>query len=281
MVGAHVVLMERFEASRALGLIERHRVSWMYAVPTMMSRILKLPEAERLGRDMSSLATVFHLAAPCPPHVKRAWIEWLGPEKIREIYAGTEAQAATYITGNEWLGHPGSVGKVVLGEMRIFDEFGDELPPGEVGTVWMRPPEGVQTYRYRGAEARRRDDGWETLGDMGYFDEDGYLYLTGRDSDMILVGGANVYPAEVEAALASHPKVVASCVVGLPDEDYGNVVHAIVEVAGEVTEQELREHLQERLTPHKLPRSYELTTESIRDEADKVRRAALREARVP
>lgn len=276
--GGCIVLMERFDAARSLELVERHGVTYMYLVPTMMSRILRLPEADRLARDMSSVRTAYHLAAPCPPHVKQAWIDWLGPEVIVELYAGTEAQAATVITGTEWLAHPGSVGRVAIGEMKVCDAEGRERPAGEVGEIWMRSP-GGRTYRYIGAEARSRE-GWDSLGDMGWFDEDGYLYLADRQTDMILVGGANVYPAEVEAALDAHPAVLSSCVIGLPDEDYGNVVHAIVELSGDVPDDELRSHLAERLVSYKLPRTFERSAEPLRDDAGKVRRSALRAARL-
>jgi bile acid-coenzyme A ligase len=277
--GGHVVVMERFDAARCLELVEAHRVSYLYLVPTMMSRILRLPEAERLGRDVSSLRTAFHLAAPCPPEVKRAWIDWLGPEAVVELYAGTEGQAVTVIDGREWLAHPGSVGRVVVGEMRVLGPDGEELPPGEVGEVWMRPPPGRRTYRYVGATARERD-GWESLGDMGSFDADGYLYLADRRTDMVLVGGANVYPAEVEAALEAHPAVLQACVIGLPDEDTGSRLHAVVQTTGEVGDDELRAFLAERLVGYKLPRSFERTAEPLRDEAGKLRRWAIRQARL-
>jgi bile acid-coenzyme A ligase len=277
--GGHVVLMERFDASLSLELVERHQVTFMYLVPTMMSRILRLPDHERLARDMSSLRTAFHLAAPCPPHVKRAWIDWLGPEIVAELYAGTEGQAATVIDGVEWLAHPGSVGRVVSGEMRVADADGNDVPPGVVGEIWLRPPADRITYRYVGAEPVARD-GWESLGDMGWFDADGYLYLADRQTDMILVGGANVYPAEVEAALDEHPAVLSSCVIGLPDEDYGSVVHAVVETRTPVTDDELRAHLAERLVSYKLPRSFERSSEPLRDDAGKMRRSAIREARL-
>ncbi len=278
--GGHVVVMERFDASRSLELVERYRVTYMYLVPTMMSRILRLPEEERLGRDMASLRTAYHLAAPCPPHVKHAWIDWLGPEVIAELYAGTEGQAATVIDGAEWLAHPGSVGRVVLGEMCVTDADGQAQPPGEVGEIWMRPPRTASPTGTSGPRHAERD-GWDSLGDMGWFDEDGYLYLADRQTDMILVGGANVYPAEVEAALDEHPAVLSSCVIGLPDEDYGNVVHAIVEARGDVTDDELRAHLAERLVRYKLPRTFERSAQPLRDDAGKVRRSALRAARLP
>jgi bile acid-coenzyme A ligase len=276
--GGHIVVMDRFDASVSLDLVERYRVTYMYLVPTMMTRILRLPEEERFGRDVSSLRTAYHLAAPCPPHVKHAWIDWVGADVVAELYAGTEGQAATVIDGNEWLAHPGSVGRVAMGQMRVLGPGGDELPPGSVGEIWMRPPDDRTTYRYVGDVPRTRD-GWESLGDMGWFDEDGYLYLADRATDMILVGGANVYPAEVEAALEEHPAVLGACVIGLPDEDYGNVVHAIVEVRGDVTDDDLRSHLGGRLVSYKLPRTFERTDEPLRDDAGKVRRSALREAR--
>ncbi len=279
MLGGHIVVMDRFDASRSLELIERYRVTYMYLVPTMMSRILRLPDYYRLKWDVSSLRTAYHLAAPCPPHVKQAWIDWLGPEVIVELYAGTEGQAVTVITGTEWLEHRGSVGRVTMGEMKILDSDGAEMPAGEVGEIWMRPAGERATYSYIGATARSRD-GWESLGDMGWFDADGYLYLTDRQADMILVGGANVYPAEVEAALEEHPAVLSACVIGLPDDDYGNVIHAIVETREEVSDEELSSHLETRLVSYKRPRSFERSPQPLRDDAGKVRRSALREARL-
>ena len=275
----HVVVMGRFDAERSLELAERHRVTWFYAVPTMMSRILKLPDERRLAYDLSSVRTLFHLAAPCPPHVKRAFIDWLGPDRIMELYAGTESQSSTLIDGTEWLAHPGSVGRVAAGEMAVRDAEGHDLPPGEVGEIWMRPPPGITTYHYLGAAASERD-GWESLGDMGHFDADGYLYLADRRGDMILVGGSNVYPAEVEAALLEHPRVVSAAVIGLPDDDYGNTVHAIIETSDEVADDELRAHLESRLVRYKIPRTYERSATPLRDDAGKVRRSALRAARL-
>jgi len=179
----------------------------------------------------------------------------------------------------EWLSLPGSVGRVVLGEMRVAGPAGEDVAPGTVGEIWMRPPDDRATYHYIGASPVARE-GWESLGDMGWFDEDGYLYLADRQTDMILVGGANVYPAEVESALDEHPAVLSSCVIGLPDDDYGNVVHALVEIRGEVTDDELRAHLAERLVGYKLPRTFERSPEPLRDDAGKVRRSALRAARL-
>ena len=279
--GNHLVVMPRFDAMGALTLIEEHRVDWMYAVPTMMHRIWRLPAAERERVDLSSLRVVFHMAAPCPAWLKEAWIDWLGGERILELYGGTEAQAITFITGTEWREHRGSVGRPVLGEMRVLDGDGRELAPGEIGEIWMRRgPEAPPPYRYVGAQAKSRPDGWESLGDMGWTDEAGYVYLSDRETDMILVGGANVYPAEVESALEEHPSVASSCVIGLPDEEYGNVVHAIVQTTGEIATADLEAFLRSRLARYKVPRSYEYVTTPLRADDGKVRRSALRTERL-
>ncbi|MDQ6692312.1 MAG: AMP-binding protein, partial [Candidatus Dormibacteraeota bacterium] len=279
--GGHLVVMTRFDAATALALVERYRVDHMYLVPTMMLRIWKLDPAERTRHDLSSLRVAYHLAAPCPAWLKEAWIEWLGPERIWELYGGTEQQVITVLDGREWLAHRGSVGRPVRGgQIKILDAGGRTLPPGEVGEVFLHRAEGTpETYRYIGASARSVD-GWESLGDMGYLDSDGYLYLTDRLSDMILVGGANVYPAEVEAALDEHPSVRSSCVIGLPDEELGNRVHAIVQAGVDLDDDELRRHLSERLAPNKIPRSFERTDQYLRDDAGKVRRSALRSERL-
>jgi bile acid-coenzyme A ligase len=280
--GAHLVVLTRFDAAHVLDLVEQHRVDWMLLVPTMMLRIWRLPESERLARDVSSLEGILHLGAPCPAWLKREWIDWLGPEKIWELYAGTEAQGVTIISGQEWLDHPGSVGMVRDGSMKICDHDGNELPAGEVGELWMRvDPDRPRTYRYIGAEARSHE-GWESLGDLGSIDDDGYLYLADRMNDMILSGGSNVYPAEVEAALDEHPSVSSCAVIGLPDEDMGNLVHAIVHLeagATDPTDAELREFLAERLVGYKIPKSFERVDQPVRDDAGKVRRSALRSDR--
>ena len=277
--GNHVVVMARFDSEEVLASVDRHGVDVLYLVPTMMKRILRLDDDSRLAYDLSSLRVVWHLAEPCPPWLKEAWIDWLGADRIFELYAGTEAQAATVITGTEWLEHRGSVGRVSSGEMKICDENGNELPTDHQGEVWMRSSRDTPTYRYVGADARTLDGGWESLGDIGWFDEDGYLYLGDRVQDMILSGGANIYPAEVEAAISEHPAVHSCAVIGLPNEERGNDVHAIVE-ADAVTSDELLEFLAERLTVYKLPRSVEFVDEPLRDEAGKVRRADLRAERL-
>jgi bile acid-coenzyme A ligase len=277
--GNHVVVMPRFDAEATLALVEEHHVDWMYAVPTMMQRIWKLPDEVRDRYDLSSLRVVFHLAAPCPAWLKQAWIDWLGADRIWELYGGTEAQMVTVIRGDEWLEHRGSVGRPAYGEIRILDTEGNDVRAGVAGEVFMRAPEGVATYRYVGADAKTVD-GWESLGDLGHVDADGYLYLGDRSADMILVGGSNVYPAEVEGALDAHPLVASCCVIGLPDDDLGSRVHAIVQTTDAVTDDELRAHLADLLVRYKIPRTFERVDEPLRDDAGKVRRTALRSARL-
>lgn len=280
--GNHVVVLPRFDAAATLKAIEQYRATVVYLVPTMMKRIWRLPEDERVQYDLSSLQVVWHLAEPCPEWLKQVWIDWLGPERIFELYAGTEAQAGTVITGAEWLAHRGSVGRPAPGTVSITDDEGTELPAGEMGEVWLRSVRDTPTYHYVGATARRREGGWESLGDMGYLDEDGYLHLGDRLADMILSGGANIYPAEVEAAIQEHPGVHSCCVIGLPDEDKGSIVHAIVEAdPSAIDEAEFRAFLAERLVVYKLPKTIEFVTEALRDDAGKVRRSALRHARLP
>ena len=280
--GGTLILLLRFEPEECLRLIERHRVDWVLFVPTMMQRIWKLPREVRERTDVSSLRRVMCTGAPSPPWLKRAWIEWIGPEKIWEAYGGTERIAGTLISGTEWLAHPGSVGKPPPErKMKILRPDGSACAPREVGEIFMLPAGGRgTTYRYIGAEAEATHDGYETVGDMGWLDEHGYLYLADRKTDMVLVGGSNVYPAEVEAALDAHPAVRSSAVIGLPDEDLGNRLHAIVDAPGGVTEAELRVHLAELLVAYKIPKSFELVSEPLRDDAGKLRRSALREERL-
>jgi bile acid-coenzyme A ligase len=281
--GHSLVVMPRFDAERALALVQQHRVTWMLLVPTMMQRIWRLPEDVRTSYDVSSIEQVLHLGAPCPEWLKRAWIDWLGPDRVLEVYAGTESQGVTVITGREWLERPGSVGRPALGSaFRILDEEGRDVPPGTVGEVFMMPAGGQgSTYTYRGAEPRSVD-GWESLGDLGRLDEDGYLYLADRSADLILSGGANVYPAEVEAVLDAHPAVRSSAVIGLPDDDLGERVHAVVDVAGsDVSPTDLMDHVAQHLVRYKVPRTVELVHDLLRDDSGKLRRSALRADRLP
>jgi bile acid-coenzyme A ligase len=281
-VGAKLILMKKFDAEGVLREVDKHKATWVYLVPTMMGRIWRLPEDVRAKYDVSSLKTVWHLAAPCPAWLKEAWINWLGSEVIWELYGGTEGLASTTLSGTEWLKHRGSVGKVAAGGiMKAFGPDGQELPIGQTGEIYMKRDVGMPaSYRYIGATARTLHDGWESIGDIGWFDEDGYLYLADRRTDMILVGGANVYPAEIEAALEEHPLVQSSAVIGLPDDDLGNKVHAIVQPRDGLTLEDLEKHLADKLVIYKRPRTYEFVTENVRDDAGKVRRTALRDERI-
>lgn len=278
--GNHVVVMPRFDPAEMLRLVDTYGADWVFVVPTMMHRVTRLPGGARESYDLSSLRLLLHSAAPCPAWLKEDWIGWLGPERVYEMYASTEAMAGSLITGDEWLTHRGSVGRMVVGEVSVRDEGGAEVPPGVTGEIWLRTAaDAPSTYRYLGASARTRPGGWESQGDCGWLDEEGYLYLTDRLPDMILVGGANVYPAEVEAALDEHPAVHSSCVIGLPDEEYGNSVHAIVQAADPLDADTLLAHLRERLAPYKLPRTIERVDHPLRDDAGKVRRSRLRAER--
>jgi bile acid-coenzyme A ligase len=281
--GCTVGITTRFDAEQTLRTIERLRVETCYMVPTMMRRIWAMPEATRTSFDLSSLRALWHLAEPCPAWLKERFIEWLGPSVIWELYGGTEGQGSTTIQGTDWLTHRGSVGKPVeTCEMKIVGEAGETLPPGEVGEVYIRPLTGPgTTYRYLGASAKAIDGGWESLGDMGWMDADGYLYLADRLSDMVIVGGANIYPAEVEAALDAFPGVRSSAVIGLPDDNTGNRLHAIIDrPEGPADPAALMAHLGAHLVRYKTPRTFEYVSEPLRDEAGKVRRSALRKERV-
>ncbi len=282
IAGVEVVVMERFDAAQCLTLIEKHRVEQILFVPTMMHRIWRLPEAERTQRDVSSLRIVFSGGAPCPPWLMRAWIDWLGPDVMHDIYGPSERIGGTLISGREWLARPGSVGKPMSGaRIRILDpETLQDMPPGEIGELFMMPPQGAgTTYRYVGADSRSIDGGWESVGDMGYLDPDGYLYLTDRRTDMILSGGRNIYPAQIEAAIDAFPGVLSSAVIGLPDDDLGNRIHAIVQ-AGELDETALRAHLAAHVAGYCIPRSFERVDFPLRDDAGKVKRYKLREERL-
>jgi bile acid-coenzyme A ligase len=283
IAGGHVVLLPRFDAEATLAAVDEHQATVLYLVPRMMKRIWRLPEGVRNRYDLSTLRVVWHMAEPCPDWLKQAWIDWLGAERILELYGGTEGQSATVITGTEWLAHRGSVGHIRPGALEITDAYGEPAPTGQMGEIWLRSVDrDTPAYHYLGAQARSREGGWESLGDMGYLDEDGYLYLGDRSSDMILSGGANIYPAEIEAALQEHRAVRSCAVIGLPDDDKGNVVHAIVEATPtDVSVEELLLFLRERLSIYKLPRTVEFVDIPLRDDAGKLRRSALRAQRLP
>jgi bile acid-coenzyme A ligase len=277
--GQHLVLMSRFDPQEFLRLINDHRVNYLATVPTIMQRLLPVYRADPEAYDLSSVRRWWHLAAPCPPNVKEAWIEILGPEAVWELYGGTELQALTFINGTEWLAHRGSVGRVVSGEMKVLDDDGNECRPGEVGEIYMRPQPGSRpTYRYIGSTAKQRG-GWDSLGDLGWFDEEGYLYLADRRVDMFTVGGRNVYPAEIENALSEHPAVMSALVVGVPHEDLGQVPHALIHPADDhgLDAAAVRAFVAERLAEHKVPRSVEFVDTPLRDDAGKARRTAVRE----
>lgn len=275
----HLVLMSRFDPHEFLQTIGRHRVSFLVTVPTIMQRLLPVYRADPQSYDLSSLRRLWHLAAPCPPTVKQAWIDLLGPEKVWELYGGTELQALTFISGDQWLTHPGSVGQVVSGEMKVLDDDGNECPPGVVGEIYMRPnPGSAPTYRYIGSTAKSRD-GWDSLGDLGYFDADGFLYLSDRRVDMFTVGGRNVYPAEIENALSAHPEVLSCLVVGIPDGDLGQVPYALVHTAGPALDAAtVQAFVGDRLAAYKVPRIVEFVDAPLRDDAGKARRTAVRDA---
>jgi bile acid-coenzyme A ligase len=274
--GHHLVLMPRFDPHEFLRLVTEHRVTFLATVPTIMQRLLPVYRADPDAYDLSSIRRFWHLASACPPAIKQAWIDLLGPEVVWELYGGTELQALTFIRGDQWLTHPGSVGVVVAGEMKVLDDDGNECPPGVVGEIYMRPsPGSAPTYRYVGATAKSRD-GWDSLGDLGYFDSDGFLYLNDRRVDMFTVGGRNVYPAEIESALSAHPDVLSCLVVGVPDDDMGQVPYAIVQANG-LDEAAVTAFLSERIAGYKVPRTVEFSETPLRDDAGKARRSAVRD----
>jgi bile acid-coenzyme A ligase len=268
----HLVLMPRFDAPEFLKLIADNAVTFIVAVPTIMQRLLAAYRADPDAYDLSSIRRLWHVGAACPPAVKEAWIDLLGPEAVWELYGGTELQALTFVSGTQWLEHRGSVGVVVAGEMKVLDDDGNECPPGVVGEIYMRPsPGSAPTYRYVGATAKSRD-GWDSLGDLGYFDADGFLYLNDRRVDMFTVGGRNV-----ESALSAHPKVLSCLVVGVPDDDLGQVPYAIVQADG-LDEAAVIAFLSDRIASYKVPHTVEFSDTPLRDDAGKARRSAVRDA---
>ena len=276
-----LILMEHFDAAQVVDLIERQRVNWAFLAPIMMRRIILLPDVRR--RDLSSIEAIFQTAAPCPEWLKRAWIDLIGGEKLYEGFGSTEAIGSCSIRGDEWLAHPGSVGRPRDCEMKILDELGNEVPAGEVGEIFFRPLKRRPTYYYIGSSpAKSTPDGFASVGDLGWVDEDGYLHLADRRVDLIITGGANVYPAEVEAPLTEHPAVMDVVVIGVADEEWGRRVHAIVvprDPSDPPPIRDLDTFCRERIAVYKVPKSYEFTPELPRDGAGKIRRAALVEER--
>ncbi|XVQ14572.1 acyl-CoA synthetase [Spirillospora sp. CA-255316] len=281
-VGATVVLMTRFEAGKALRLIEEHRVTHGQFVPTMFTRMLKLPEPERLGHDVSSLRGVVHAAAPCPVEVKRAMLDWWGPI-VHEYWSSSEGAGFTFITPDEWLARPGSVGRSLMGALHILDEDGKELPPGETGVIWAEVAAGFSYLNDPEKDAETTSpQGWRSVGDIGRLDEDGYLYLTDRASFVIITGGVNVYPQEAENLLLEHPKVYDAAVLGLPDADLGEIAVAVVQPvdpagAGPGLAAELTEWCASRLARYKCPRRVRFTDELPRSDTGKLFKRRLRE----
>jgi len=281
--GIGTVLMDRWDAADALRLIERHRVTHTHMVATMFHRLLALPDDVKARHDVSSLRVLLHGAAPTPVHVKKALIDWLGPI-VYEYYAATEG-GGTFITSEEWVARPGSVGRPAdEGNLVVRDDDGREVAPGSVGTIWFRAPP-VGRFEYFGDEQKTQssyDGDWFTMRDMGYQDEAGYVFLTGRTSELIISGGVNIYPAEIDAVLLMHPAVADAAAVGVPNEEFGEAVRAVVQLKpavlpSEALARELMEHCRARLAHFKCPRGVDFDPELPRSDAGKVQRRQIRE----
>jgi long-chain acyl-CoA synthetase len=280
-VGATSIIMRKFDAEAVLRLIETHRVTHAQFVPTMFVRMLKLPEAVRRKYNVSSLRCVIHAAAPCPVDVKHRMMDWVGPI-IYEYYGGTEGFAGTTIGPREWLAHPGSVG-IPMAAVHVVGENGDELPVGESGELYF---EGGPDFEYFKDPANTasvyNDRGWRSLGDMGYVDKDGYMYLTDRSTFMIVSGGVNIYPQEAENLLVMHPKLVDAAVFGVPNDEFGEEVKAVVQPVEGVTpgpelEAELIDYCRAHLAGYKCPRTVEFDPELPRDPNGKLYKRRIRE----
>ncbi|MCU1429023.1 MAG: AMP-dependent synthetase and ligase [Actinomycetia bacterium] len=284
-LGGTVVCMENFDPAEALALIEKHRVTHSQWVPTMFVRMLKLPAAVRNKYDLTSHRCAIHAAAPCPVEVKRKMIEWWGPV-IEEYYSATEGMGATYINSEQWLAHPGSVGATLLNPIHILDDDGNEVATGDVGTVWFEPPSNRPGFEYHKDEGKTQEAhdtrGWATVGDVGYLDADGFLYLTDRATFMIVSGGVNIYPQEAENVLINHPKVLDVAVFGIPDDEMGERVHAVVQ-PGDMADatpelgRELMAYCREHLAHYKCPRSIDFDPELPRQPTGKLYKRLLRD----
>jgi acyl-CoA synthetase (AMP-forming)/AMP-acid ligase II len=280
-VGAASIIMRKFDAETVLRLIETHRVTHAQFVPTMFVRMLKLPEQVRQKYDVSSLRCVIHAAAPCPVDVKHQMMDWFGPI-IHEYYGGTEGFAGCTIGPEEWLAHPGSVG-IPMAAVHVVDEDGNELPVGESGELYF---EGGPDFEYFKDPAKTasvsNERGWRSLGDMGYVDGDGYMYLTDRSTFMIVSGGVNIYPQEAENLLVMHPKLVDAAVFGVPNDEFGEEVKAVVQPVDGVTpgpdlEAELIDYCRTHLATYKCPRTVEFDPELPRDPNGKLYKRRIRE----
>ena len=279
--GMDMTIMPRFDAEEFLRLVERHRATVVQMVPTMFVRLLALPESVRSRHDLSSLRRVVHAAAPCPPDVKRAMIEWLGPI-IDEYYGGTETGPVVFCTSEEWLEHPGAVGRPIRNaSVKILDAGGNELPPGESGEVFMWL-DVWPNFTYENDPEKRRSierDGLVSCGDIGYLDRDGFLHLNDRRSDMVISGGVNIYPAEIEACLISLPGVRDCAVFGIPDDEFGEAIAAYVEPLDghALSAEDVRGHVRATLASYKTPRIVELTRDLPREDSGKIFKRRLRE----
>jgi acyl-CoA synthetase (AMP-forming)/AMP-acid ligase II len=280
--GGTALVMERFDAAAALAAIEQYSITHAQFVPTHFIRMLRLPDEVRSKYDLSSLQTVLHAAAPCPVPVKHQMIEWFGPI-IEEFYAGSEAFGVTLISSQDWLGHPGSVGRPALGAVHILDEHGDELPTGETGQVWFEATTRFEYNRDPDKTNSAQDDrGWATYGDIGRVDEDGYLYLTDRASNMIISGGVNIYPQEAEMVLSAHADVHDVAVLGVPDDEMGERVKAFIELsegvdATDAKKAELIDYCREHLAHYKCPKEADFVDELPRMETGKLVKRKLLE----
>lgn len=281
-LGATIVVMEKFEPARYLELVQKYQVTHSQLVPTMFIKMLKL--ADRASYDVSSLRCAIHAAAPCPIPIKEQMIEWWGPI-IHEYYAGTEGNGFLYAGSQDWLAHKGTVGRSLLGTVHICDEDGNDLPPGQHGTIYFADG---PSFEYHGDPTKTRSAqdpqgrGWTTLGDIGYVDEDGFLYLTDRRSYMIISGGVNIYPQEAENVLSVHPKVADVAVFGVPDEEMGEQVKAVVQPsspgeAGPELEAELIEYCRSQLAHYKCPKSVDFRDELPRHPTGKLYKRLLRD----
>ena len=281
LYGGLVVLQPRFDAEDLLALIERHRINTVHLVPTMFVRLLRLPEAVRERYDLSSLEFVSHGAAPCPPDVKRRMIDWLGPI-IHEYYGATESGAVFYHDSHEALRKPGTVGRLVEGgRVAIYDAAGNVLPAGEIGEIYLGLDDWPD-FTYHNDDAKRRAierDGLITIGDMGYLDEDGYLFLCDRATDMVISGGVNIYPAEIEAALIDMPGVSDCAVFGIPDAEFGEALCAYVEPldGAALDAGAVRAYLKERIANYKVPKVVEFQADLPREDSGKIFKRRLRE----
>ncbi|HEY8057093.1 MAG TPA: class I adenylate-forming enzyme family protein [Acidimicrobiales bacterium] len=280
--GDHVVVMERFDAAQVVDVIERHRATTFNCTPTMLKRLADLPDID--DRDLSSIEWICQGAAPMPPYLVHRWAELVGPDKLIMAYGMSEGLGITAIRADEWMAREGSVGRPARDtELRVLDADGNPVPAGEVGDLYLRSKTyGGSDYLGGSARPTMTEDGFCSVGDLGYVDEDGFLFVVDRRSDLIITGGANVYPAEVEIALMDHPKVADVAVIGLKDDEWGRRVHAIIQPADPAdppTFEEVRAYTKERLAPYKVPKSVEVVDEIPRSAATKVNRGALLEAR--